>query len=290
MSYVNGTTHYNLPQTVGTDKRDWFDSNAAFAAVDAALYAAATGQASDAEAITALQQTVAGQATDIATLQTASSSHAASISALQTTVNGQATQIADVRQDAEDMITANNEGAAATSTRAYVVGDYFIYNDVLYKATDAIAIGDTIVPNTNCEATNVDTELTKLNSDLANITDVILSTGYTILDRQTRVKNGVAYMTFSVQKTINSSTPTGSTALINGGAPKPILDGNATSLIVPCTVYTTGNRELVSSLTIGTTGAIDFIITREMIDIATELGTDISLQIICSFTYLVDEN
>lgn len=166
MSYVNGTTHYNLPQTVGTDKRDWFDSNAAFAAVDAALYAAATGQASDAEAITALQQTVAGQATDIAALQTASSSHAASISALQTTVNGQATQIADVRQDAEDMITANNEGAAATSTRAYVVGDYFIYNDVLYKATDAIAIGDTIVPNTNCEATNVDTELTKLNSDL----------------------------------------------------------------------------------------------------------------------------
>lgn len=166
MSYLNGTTHYNLPQTVGTDKRDWFDTNAAFAAVDAALYAAATGQASDAEAITALQQTVAGQATDIAALQTASNSHAASISALQTTVNGQATQIADVRQDAEDMITANNEGAAATSTRAYAVGDYFIYNDVMYKATAAIAIGGTIVPNTNCVATNVDTELSQLNSDL----------------------------------------------------------------------------------------------------------------------------
>ena len=166
MSYANGTTHYNLPQTVGTDKRDWFDSNAAFAAVDAALYAAATGQAADAEAITSLQQTVAGQATDIAALQTASSSQAASISALQTTVNGQATQIADVRQDSEDMITANNEGAAATSTRAYAVGDYFIYNDVMYKATASIAIGDTIVPNTNCEATNVDTELTQLNSDV----------------------------------------------------------------------------------------------------------------------------
>lgn len=175
MSYANGTTHYNLPQTVGTDKRDWFDTNAAFAALDAALYAAATGQASDAEAITALQQTVSGQATDIAALQTASSSQAASISALQTAVNGQATQIADVRQDAEDMITANNEGAAATSTRAYAIGDYFIYNDVLYKATAAIAVGDTIVPNTNCEATNVDTELTnvdteltQVNSDLAN--------------------------------------------------------------------------------------------------------------------------
>lgn len=178
MSYANGTTHYNLPQTVGTDKRDWFDSNAAFAAVDAALYAAATGQASDAEAITALQQTVAGQATDIAALQTASSSQAASISALQTTVNGQATQIADVRQDAEDMITANNEGAAATSTRAYAINDYFIYNDVLYKATDAIAIGDTIVPNTNCEATNVDTELTQLNSDLDDLAIETVRTRY----------------------------------------------------------------------------------------------------------------
>ena len=171
MSYANGTTHYNLPQTVGTDKRDWFDTNAAFAAVDAALYAAATGQASDAEAITALQQTVAGQATDIAGLGTLTGQHTSQIAALNTTVNNLGTEVSDVRQDAEDMITANNEGAAATSTRAYAVGDYFIYNDVLYKATAAIAIGDTIIPNTNCIATNVDTELTQINSDLATKQD-----------------------------------------------------------------------------------------------------------------------
>lgn len=167
MSYANGTTHYNLPQTVGTDKRDWFDTNVAFAAVDAALYAAATGQAADAEAITALQQTVAGQATDIAGLVTLTGQHTNQIAALNTTVNNLGTEVSDVRQDAEDMITANNEGAAATSTRAYDIGDYFIYNDVLYKATSAIAVGATIVPNTNCEATNVDTELDQINSDLA---------------------------------------------------------------------------------------------------------------------------
>ena len=172
MSYANGTTHYNLPQTVGTDKRDWFDTNAAFAAVDAALYAAATGQASDAEAITALQQTVAGQATDIAGLGTLTGQHTSQIAALNTTVNNLGTEVADVRQDAEDMITANNEGAAATSTRAYAIGDYFIYNDVLYKATSDIAIGDTIVPNTNCVATNVDTELTQVNDDLSNFVEI----------------------------------------------------------------------------------------------------------------------
>lgn len=176
MSYANGTEFYNLPQTVGADKRDWFDTNAAFAAVDAALHAAATGQAADAEAISTINSKLAADEADIAALQTASSTQAASISTLQTTVNGQATQIADVRQDAEDMITANNEGAAATSTKAYAIGDYFIYNDVLYKATAAIAIGDTIVPNTNCEATNVYTEITAVKSDLSEIIGSITST------------------------------------------------------------------------------------------------------------------
>lgn len=166
MSYANGTTHYNLPQTVGNDKRDWFDTNAAFAALDAALYAAATGHASDAEAIAAIQQILNGQATDITGLETLTGQHTSQIAALNTTVNNLSTEVADVRQDAEDMITANNEGAAATSTRAYSIGDYFIYNDVLYKATTSIAVGDTIVPNTNCLATNVDTELTQINSDL----------------------------------------------------------------------------------------------------------------------------
>lgn len=172
MSYANGTTHYNLPQTLGTDKRDWFDTNQAFADVDAALYAAATGQTADAEAIVEINQKLVVDEQNIADLQTLTSTHTSQISSLQTIVNTQANQISDTRQDAEDMISAYNEGAAETSTHAYAIGDYFIYNDVLYKATAAIAIGDTIVPNTNCEATNVTTEIDKLNSDLKN--EVIL--------------------------------------------------------------------------------------------------------------------
>lgn len=166
MSYANGTTHYNLPQTVGTDKRDWFDTNSAFADLDAALYAAATGQAADAEAIATINSKLATDESNIAALQTASSSQSASISSLQTTVNQQANAIADVRQDAEDMISAYNEGAAETSTHAYAIGDYFIYNDVLYKATAAIAVGDTIVPNTNCQATNVTTEIKAVEASI----------------------------------------------------------------------------------------------------------------------------
>lgn len=173
MSYANGTTHYNLPQTLGTDKRDWFDTNQAFADVDAALYAAATGQAADAEAIVEINQKLVVDEQNIADLQTLTSTHTSQISTLQTTVNNQANQITDTRQDAEDMISAYNEGAAETSTHAYAIGDYFIYNDVLYKATAAIAIGDTIVPNTNCEATNVTNEISGLNSNLSELNSTL---------------------------------------------------------------------------------------------------------------------
>ena len=65
MSYANGTQFYNLPQTVGTDKRDWFDTNPAFAAIDAALHSAVTGQASDAEAIATINGKLADDEADI---------------------------------------------------------------------------------------------------------------------------------------------------------------------------------------------------------------------------------
>ena len=43
MSYSNGTAHYNLPQTVGSDKRDWFDTNEAFRELDSAVASAVAG-------------------------------------------------------------------------------------------------------------------------------------------------------------------------------------------------------------------------------------------------------
>lgn len=37
MSYAQGTPNFNLPQTQGSDKRDWTDTNQAFADLDAAV-------------------------------------------------------------------------------------------------------------------------------------------------------------------------------------------------------------------------------------------------------------
>ena len=166
MAYVNGTTHYNLPQTVGTDKRDWADTNEAFAAVDAALYGAVDDVAAAGTEITALKgrmttaETNIGQNTsDIAGLDTR-------LTTAEGAITSQQSQITDTRQDLEDMICAYNE-ATATSTHAYGTGEndnhYFIYNDVLYRATQSIAIGDTIVPDTNCTTTNVTTEIAAID-------------------------------------------------------------------------------------------------------------------------------
>lgn len=161
MSYANGTTHYNLPQTVGTDKRDWTDTNQAFSDVDTALYGAvqaAETATSNIQTLTAAVETINGKlATDEGNISTLSGK----VSTLESTVSGHTTAIADVRQDLQDNIESNHE-ASATSTHLYNVGDTFYYNDVLYRATASISIGGTIVPSTNCTAITVMSEVNEV--------------------------------------------------------------------------------------------------------------------------------
>lgn len=59
-------------------------------------------------------------------------------------------------------LVANVEyGKASTN---YAIGSYFIYDGILYRATSAIAAGETINPGTNCIATTVMAELISLTS------------------------------------------------------------------------------------------------------------------------------
>lgn len=165
MSYASGTTHYNLPQTVGSDKRDWTDTNQAFSDIDAAIYGAAQG----ASAATSAIETINGQIETITAAQAVDegniSTLAGKVSTLESTVGTQAAAITDVRQDLQDNIESKRE-ASATSTHAYNVGDTFYYNDVLYKATASIAIGGTIVPSTNCTAVTVMSELARVEAEI----------------------------------------------------------------------------------------------------------------------------
>ena len=49
--------------------------------------------------------------------------------------------------------------STSTASQAYSVGDLFVFSGLLYRATASIAQGGTIVPNTNCTATAVGTEI-----------------------------------------------------------------------------------------------------------------------------------
>ena len=171
MSYVNGTTHYNLPQTVGTDKRDWTDTNQAFADVDAALYNAATAASGAASDIATLDNQINGTGGIDSRLTTAENDIGTingEITTLQSTVGGHTAAIADVRADLQDAICTNNE-PTATAANNYSIGDYFFYNDILYVATAAISIGDSIIPNTNCRATTVTYEMLNGGIDAAAV-------------------------------------------------------------------------------------------------------------------------
>lgn len=44
--------------------------------------------------------------------------------------------------------------ASEKSAHAYAIGEQFMYNDILYTASAAIAVGDTITPGTNCSASD----------------------------------------------------------------------------------------------------------------------------------------
>lgn len=163
MSYTNETTYYGLPLPTGSDKSTFTDNNTAFQAVDAALHTAYEQSGAATEDIVAIKATVANLIQADIDFQNDLDTEKGKIRNLQDKEVLQDAEIAAVKADAQDMITAYNE-PTATSTHAYNVGDYFIYNDVLYRATDSISIGDTIVPDTNCATTNVCSRLRSIDS------------------------------------------------------------------------------------------------------------------------------
>lgn len=168
MSYANGTTHYNLPQTVGTDKRDWFDTNEAFASVDAALYGVVEQNATDHTDIAAIKATIVNlQAADVQFQSDLSETNGR-----VTTLEQNATTDEEAIDDLADMFCPL-EVTTAQSDIAVATGRLFRYNGVIYVATTDIAIGDTIVPNTNCTATNMEEELSKIDTALSTVTAVL---------------------------------------------------------------------------------------------------------------------
>lgn len=178
MGYTNETTHYGLPLPLGSDLTTPMDYNTSLQAVDTALFGAVSDCSSmDSRLDTAEGNisTLDGQLNGAGGIDARLTTAEGKVSTLEGASTQQALDIADVRADGQDMICAYKE-ADAQSDHAYAVGDFFIYNDVLYKATETIEIGDTIVPDTNCTTSNVSNELIQIKSDLTGIETAISTT------------------------------------------------------------------------------------------------------------------
>ena len=128
MSYRVGTTNFNLPQTEGTDKRDWSDTNQAFADVDAALGQAGTDASQALTLATTAQTTADGAVTTAqgavttanaasATAQSASEAAALARTEAQSasTVAGQANTTAQAAQT-----TASNADTVALAAQTNI--------------------------------------------------------------------------------------------------------------------------------------------------------------------------
>ena len=154
MSYTNQTVHYGLPLPTQTDLVNGLDNNDAFERVDAALYGAEQAATNATRDISAIRATVA----QLENADVQFQSDLTGVTARVATLEQNETEVVEDIQDTQDMITAR-EVANAQSDVRILVGEWFRYNGVLYKCTVQIEVGDTIVPNVNCAATNVETEV-----------------------------------------------------------------------------------------------------------------------------------
>lgn len=73
------------------------------------------------------------------------------------------------KPDSSNLATVESTNKAS---RAYTVGEYLVYNGLLYRVSAAIASGGTLTPGTNLTATTTGAQLKSLNDSL---TPVVLS-------------------------------------------------------------------------------------------------------------------
>lgn len=143
MSYQSGTPFLNLPQTVGSDHRDWFDTNEAFLNLDTKMKTLWDGSASVETILTALQENVATLATDVSTLSGIVSSHTSTI----TTINESLVLINTALNALNTQVVGKFDSVGIADAYdathgVYAVGDVVTYNGQRYVCTTAVTAAE----------------------------------------------------------------------------------------------------------------------------------------------------
>ena len=143
MSYQNGTPFLNLPQTVGSDHRDWFDENEAFLNLDTKMKTLWDGSASTETILTALQESVATLDTDVASLSGIVSGHTTTIA----TINESLVLINTALQALNTQVVNKFDSVGIADPYdatygIYSVGDVVTYNGQRYVCTTAVTAAE----------------------------------------------------------------------------------------------------------------------------------------------------
>lgn len=154
MSYSGQTTHYGIPLPTSSDLVNLLDWNQSSEDIDTALYGAAQAAADAGTEIVGIKATLVQLANADVQFQSDLNAIDGRVTSLEQTSGN----IEEDVKDIADMITAK-EVPTAQSDQRILVDEWFRYNGVLYVCTVQIEIGDTIVPNVNCRATNIESEM-----------------------------------------------------------------------------------------------------------------------------------
>lgn len=216
MSYATGTPFLNLPQTVGNDHRDWFDTNAAFLDLDTKMKTLWDGASSTADILEQLQETVSGLNTDLA--------------ALTTTVNGHTTTLQTVNESLvliNSALTALNTDVRTKFDSAgiadpydptygtYDIDDVVTYNGQRYRCVTAVTAAEPFDAD-KWLAEDVQTVINQINSILSRSTTkaINFTNGYAnIIDSYAYERSGLTIVD-KIQVQVNTEIPTSTSQVL----------------------------------------------------------------------------
>lgn len=209
MSYTNGTPFLNLPQTIGSDHRDWFDTNEPFLDLDNKMKTLWDDSGSTASAIDALQELTATLQTDLTTLSGTVNTHTSALS----TINEALVLINGTLATLNTSVATKFDSAGIADPYdadhgIYAIGDVVTYNGQRYVCSTAVTAAEPFDAD-KWTAEDVQTVIDSIKLSLT--VKSVVAEGTTVADKLTNL--ATVFSSLTNEQKHNSKLVLGSSVL-----------------------------------------------------------------------------